>query len=81
MSAIGRIAGLHDTKTRELRAIYVGLFGHEPRSRNRAWLIKRIAWRLQEREWGGLTDRALRRIDEVAADAPIRHRVPKGWSP
>ena len=38
----------------------------QPRSRNKQWLIKRLAWKLQAREYGGLSESALRRAMEIA---------------
>ena len=39
----------------ELCALYLKLFGEEGKRRNRDYLSKRIAYRLQERKHGGLT--------------------------
>jgi hypothetical protein len=42
------VAALRRMSTHELQARYVELFGEEAwTARNRVWLIKRIAWRLQ----------------------------------
>ena len=75
------LAALPSMSTAELTTKWVDLFGVAPRSRNRTWLIKRIAWRMQERAAGGLTERALGRVDELAENAPIRHRPPREWTP
>lgn len=50
------------------------LFGRPPRSRNRAFLRKRVAWEIQARIEGGLSEKSLQRIDELAAYAPERWR-------
>jgi hypothetical protein len=73
------LAALPGLSTAELHDRWVEAFGEKPRSRNRQWLTKRLAWRLQEQAEGGLTDRALRKVNELAAKAPVRHRPPKGW--
>ena len=39
--------------------------GEEPRSRNRVWLWRRLAWAVQAKEFGGLSERAKRRIEEL----------------
>ncbi len=39
---------------KELRAKFADVCGDETRSGNRAWLIKRIAWRMQANQAGGL---------------------------
>jgi hypothetical protein len=51
---------------------YAEVFGELPRVGNRAWLVKRITWRMQEQLEGTLSERARRRAEELAADANIR---------
>ncbi len=61
-----------------LRVRYLELFGEETTSRNKDFLFKRIAYRLQERKYGGLTPRARARAVLLAEDAPIRRRPSPG---
>ncbi len=51
--------------------------GEACRSRNRTYLVKRLCWRVQELQLGGLSDRAKTRIDELASDAFTRTRTPR----
>jgi hypothetical protein len=51
---------------RDLQQKFVDVCGEQPRSHNRQWLIKRLAWKLQAREYGGLSQAALRRAKEIA---------------
>ena len=69
-----QIAALEQMTTAELAARYAEVFGEATRSRNKAYLKKKVAWRIQEIAEGGLTARAKARIDELAEDAPIRRR-------
>jgi len=62
---------------RELQEKYAQVFGEQPRSRNRQWLVKRIAWRLQANEEGDLSERARRRAMELANDADLRGTAPR----
>ncbi len=62
----------------ELRAKYQEVFGEVARSHNKTHLWKRIAWRLQALEEGDLSERARRRAQELARDADIRIRPPRG---
>ena len=64
----------------ELREKYLQVFGEPSRSGNKEFLRKRIAWRIQALAEGGLTERALRRAEELANDADLRIRAPKGES-
>jgi hypothetical protein len=73
-SLIQQIAELKKLKTGELRKKYLEVFGEETRSSNKAYLFKRIAYRLQEKKYGGLSDPAKRHAEELAKDAPIRRR-------
>jgi hypothetical protein len=41
------VAALKRLTVKELRARYAEVFGEETLAQNRAWLVKRIAWRLQ----------------------------------
>lgn len=68
---------LSNLKAKELRERYAELFGEATSANNRAWLLKRIAWRLQAQAEGGLTERALRRAKELAREADVRLTPPK----
>lgn len=66
------VAGLQRMTIRELRARYAEVFGEETRAGNMAWLVKRIAWRLQSLAEGDLTESARQRAAELANDADVR---------
>src|SRR5262249_51787710 len=61
----------------ELRARYAELFGEQPSTQNRGWLLKRLAWRLQALAEGDLSERAKRRAAELANDADLRSPPPR----
>jgi hypothetical protein len=63
----------------ELRAKYREVFGEESRSNHKQFLFRRIAWRIQALAEGGLSERARRRALEIANDADLRIRAPKGF--
>ncbi len=50
---------------------YAALFGKPPRVRHKAWLWKRIAWKLQERRLGGLSNVARARLEELIAEIEL----------
>ncbi len=64
----------------ELRDRYAEVFGEQPRSRNKNYLWKRIAFRIQELAEGGISERALRRAEQLARDSDLRLRPPPGTS-
>jgi hypothetical protein len=75
---VGReVAALNRLSIGKLRERYAEAFGEPPASSNRAWLARRIAWRLQERAFGGLSERAKRRATELADDADLRVVPPR----
>jgi hypothetical protein len=61
----------------ELREKYLDVFGEETRSYHKEFLRKRIAWRIQARAEGDLSERARRRAEELADDADFRIRTPR----
>ena len=77
------LAALQEMTPPDLAEKYLALFGVPPRSRNRDFLRKRLAWRIQELAEGGLSERALTRIEELgpAALASWRRPARTGISP
>src|SRR6516164_1854050 len=71
------IASLRKLTMWELRARYAEAFGETTNANNKAWLLKRIVWRLQANAEGDLTERAKRRAAELANDADLRLAPPK----
>src|SRR5260221_2701519 len=61
---------------KDLRVKYAEVFGDQTNANNRDWLVKRIAWRLQAQNEGGLTERAKQRAKELANEADLRVLAP-----
>src|SRR3954462_6494616 len=72
---------LQQMSTGELCERYRELFGQPVRTRHKAYLIRKIAWRIQELAEGGLSERAKRRAAELANDADVRLMPPKATAP
>lgn len=72
-----RIRALREMTVEQLRKQHREVFGEDTRSRNKDFLWKRIAWRLQALEEGDLPERVRRRAAELANDADIRQRAPR----
>jgi hypothetical protein len=75
-SLAAEIAALPRLRVSELRVRFAEVFGEPTPSHNKIWLVKRIAWRLQARIEGDLSERARRRAAELAADADLRLSAP-----
>ena len=70
------IAALPRLRVSELRIKFAEVCGEPTPSHNKVWLVKRIAWRLQARAEGDLSERARRRYAELIADADMRLSAP-----
>ena len=71
------LVALDRMTTTDLREKYAALFGEPAASGNRAWLARRVAWRMQALAEGDLTDRARMRAAELARDADLRLTPPR----
>jgi hypothetical protein len=56
---------------------FESLFGEKCRSKNKRYLIRRIAWRLQANAEGDLSERAKARAAELALDSEVRVTPPR----
>jgi len=72
------LAALEQMTVGQLQQRYTEVFGEAVRSRHKQYLIRRIAWRLQANAEGGLSERALRRAEELADVADVRVTPPRG---
>jgi hypothetical protein len=70
------MAGLKRMTVPELRRQYARVFGEDTTSRHKEYLIRRIIWRLQVNEEGGLSERAKRRARNLAAGSDVRLTAP-----
>ena len=74
-----QIAALDRSTTKQLQERFRELFGYETRSNHKQYLFRRVAWRLQALAEGDLSERARKRALEIADDADLRIRAPKGF--
>ena len=71
-------AALQRLTVPQLRQRYAEVFNNETTNAGiRAWLVKRILWRLQALAEGDLSERARQRAAELANDADLRLNPPK----
>ena len=70
------IESLRKLKTKALKLRYQELFQEESTSSNHQHLFQRIAWRLQARAEGDLSERARERAAQLAEDVDLRLRAP-----
>jgi hypothetical protein len=61
----------------ELRRKYAQVFGENTTSRHKEYLIRRIVWRLQVNQDGGLSERAKRRARDLATESDVRLTAPR----
>ena len=71
------IENLRTLKIKDLKLRYRELFGEESPSSNYQHLFRRLAWRLQARAEGDLSERARQRAAVLAEDVDLRLRAPR----
>ena len=64
-SVISKLAALKDTPTPDLRVLWRKLFESEPPHQNRRFLESRLAYRIQELEFGGLKPATRERLESL----------------
>ena len=74
------VARMKSMATAALQEYFETVCLEPPRSRNRDWMIKKIAWRLQANEQGGLPERVRQRALAMADDADLRKRPPQSFT-
>ncbi len=62
---IGKVAALPSLENDELKKLWIELFDERAPRKKRDYLIPRLAWRIQELAYGGLSDNAQDRIDRL----------------
>jgi hypothetical protein len=76
LNIVNEVAALQRMTMAQLRQRFAEVFGEATAAGNRAWLVKRIAWRMQALAEGDLSERARRRAAELARDADLRLNPP-----
>ena len=71
------VATLRHMTVSELRDRYHEVFGEDTNARNKQWLIKRIAWKLQANAEGDISERARRLAHQIAIETDIRTSLPR----
>ena len=72
MSVAAQVAALPGKPTGELKDMWRELYGTEPPPYNRPFLVKRLAYRVQELAYGGLSPQTLARLDALADEEEER---------
>lgn len=74
-----QIEALRHMTVGQLKQKYREVFNETSRSNHKQFLFRRIAWRMQANEFGGLSERARKRALEIANDSDLRIRAPKNF--
>jgi hypothetical protein len=74
------VAALQQMPIGRLCERYAELFGEPTRTRHRAYLVRKIAWKIQANAEGDLSERARRRAEELARGTELRVMPPKSVS-
>ena len=65
------IAELRGLPVPELVVRYEAVYGKPPRVKHREWLWRRVAWKIQEQRFGGLSGAAKKKLDELIAELDV----------
>ena len=78
-SVLAQLAALPSKTTPELKQLWRDLYDREPPPYNRPFLVKRLAYRVQELAYGGLSARAEAKLDRLIAEeeARLNGKLPK----
>jgi hypothetical protein len=68
---ITKLTALKDTPTADLRTLWGKLFETEPPRQNRRFLESRLAYRIQELEYGGLKPAAIERLEALGKELSV----------
>jgi hypothetical protein len=71
-SVLAQLTALPGKSTAELKQLWRELYDREPPSFNRDYLVKRLAYRIQELAYGGLSARAEAKLDRLIAEEDLR---------
>ena len=62
---IAKVAALPSLDAKDLRVLWLEYFDEEAPKKKRDYLIPRLAWRIQELAYGGLSDAATERLEQL----------------
>ena len=70
-SVLRQLATLNTMTLEQLREKWLDLYGSDPPPYKKQFLIKRLAYRIQELFYGGLSEAAKTRLKQAAQDNPV----------
>ncbi len=65
-SVLRQLNELKEMTVSQLREKHLELYGFPTKSKHKQQLFRRLAWRVQELKWGGLSEDTKRRLEEIA---------------
>ncbi len=65
-SVLKRVTALPGMSLADLKAMWKGLYDQDPPAHGRPYLVKRLAYRIQELAFGGLSEATEQRLDALA---------------
>ena len=76
---ISQLANLPNMQTPDLVTLWQSIFDAPPHNKNKVFLVRKIAWRLQELTYGGLADDThtkIRNMHDLTAKKTIKKNLP-----
>ena len=72
-SVINQLAALPNMEVSELKKMWGNLFETPPQSNNKDFLLRKIAWRIQELAYGGLPDDTRQKLKDLRRKSETYH--------
>ena len=76
-----RIKALQQMSVTELRREYRQVYGEETSACHKGFLLKRVAWRIQELEFGGVSEEIQQKALEIVEELDLPGKIPSSGLP
>ena len=80
-SILAQISALPDMDAQELESLWNNVFDNPPANKNKTYMIRKLAWRLQEMTYGGLSEDTKTRLKKLRKNPSIGSKKKTGLPP
>nr|CRH06177.1 conserved protein of unknown function [Candidatus Magnetococcus massalia] len=74
-SVLRQVTALPDMTMSDLKAMWRDLFNQEPQHHGKHYLVRKLAYRIQELAFGGINKSTKKRLDELSGDKKPSNKV------
>lgn len=80
-SALAQISALPDMHIQELEIMWNNVFDTPPANKNKTYMIRKLAWRIQEMTYGGLSEDTKARLKKLQKNPSLGSKKKTGMPP